>query len=93
MRESSRTSTRMRVRARERGLDRLAVRYGWTDKEMTTIRALLDVRPDLIERYWQNLAIARAAGFVQSPENGFPTLREWCARTGRRDPMLHEIDE
>ena len=93
MREGSRTSTRKRARARERGLDRLAARYGWTDKEMAAIRALLNARPDLIERYWQNLAIACAAGFVQSSENGFLTLREWCARTGRRDPMLHDIDK
>lgn len=89
MGRNSRTSTRADARARD--LSRLAARYGWSPEEMEKVRVQLELHPDFIQKYWRNLAIARAAGFVQSQENGFLTLRAWCAATGRCDPTLLDL--
>lgn len=77
--------------AHARALKRLAPRYGWSSEELVGIQAQVEVRPELIKRYWRNLAAACELGFVQSEENGFIDLRTWCAQTGRCDPTLHEI--
>lgn len=85
----SRTSTRTRAR----DLARLAVRYGWSPEEVEKVKAQLEAHPETMERYWRNLAIAYAAGFVQSEESEALTLRDWCARTGRPDPTPHDIED
>ena len=86
------TETISRTRARTRRLDRLALRYGWSPEEIEGVRMLLTEDPDLWDRYWRNLTVACAAGFVQTKENGFMTLRAWCAKTGRPDPTLSDLD-
>lgn len=89
MGKGSRTSTRAYARARR--LDRLALRYGWSPEEIESVRMQLIEAPDLWDRYWRNLTVACAAGFVQTKENGFMTLRTWCAQTGRLDPTLFDL--
>jgi hypothetical protein len=74
-----------------RALRRLAPRYGWSPGELVEIQAQVERRPELMERYWRNLAVAYEAGFVQLEKNGFLTIRAWCAETGRCDPMRYEI--
>lgn len=75
-----------------RALERLAPRYGWTADELDAIRTMLELRPEIMNRYWRNLAIARNAGFLQSQENGFLTLRAWCVQTGRGDPTWSDLE-
>jgi hypothetical protein len=75
-----------------RELGRLSVRYGWTAEEIDEIKREVISRPQIMERYWRNLAIARSAGFIQTQQNGFLTLRAWCAQTGRPDPTWHDLN-
>lgn len=85
--------SRSSTRARARDLARLAVRYGWSLEEVVRVKAQLKDHPEAMNRYWRNLAIAYAAGFVQSEESGLPTLSTWCARSGRPDPTLSDLDD
>ena len=86
------TETISRKRARTRRLDRLALWYGWSSEEVEGIRMQLTEEPGLWGRYWHNLSVACAAGFAQTKENGFMTLRTWCAQTGRPDPTLFDLN-
>jgi hypothetical protein len=83
-----RTSTRTHVRARDLIRSHsVRVVSGGDGK----VKTQLEAYPEAMERYWRNLAVAYAAGFVQSEQNGFLTLRDWCARTGRPDPTWHDV--
>jgi hypothetical protein len=74
-----------------RDVTRLAVRYGWSAAACREIEAGLLANPESIERYWRNLAAARRAGYVQTAENGFLLLPEWCRQHGWPDPTTHDF--
>jgi hypothetical protein len=88
-RESGQPAT---LKTTDRNLERLAARYGWSLSERREIRALLQHTPEIMGRYWRNLAIARSEGFVQTPANEMLTLRAWCAKVGHPDPTWHDLD-
>lgn len=75
-----------------RDVTRLAARYGWSPAGRREIEESLLSNPKAIERYWRNLAAARRAGYVQTAENGFLLLPEWCRRQGWPDPTTHDFD-
>jgi hypothetical protein len=75
-----------------RNVTRLAARYGWSPARRRELEAAFLSNPEAIERYWRNLAAARRAGYVQTAQNGFLLLPEWCRRQGWPDPTTHDFD-
>jgi hypothetical protein len=70
----------------------LANLYAWTPVDIEEIKAQTRANPEVMRRYWTNLAIAHRAGYEQTPTNGLVRLREWCAQQGWPDPYLHDLD-
>lgn len=69
----------------------LANRYNWTPADIEEVKAHAREHPDLMRRYWSNLAIAHRAGYEQTPENNFIRLAEWCRRRGWPNPYEADL--
>lgn len=69
----------------------LANRYGWMPGEIEEIKAHTREHPQVMQRYWSNLAIAHQAGYKPTDKNGYLRLREWCQLRGWPDPYAADL--
>jgi hypothetical protein len=65
--------------------------YGWSDDDKVGIRASFTGNPEGV-RYYQVLAAAHRAGYVQDASTGWVRLGAWCAVKGVADPLNSEED-
>jgi hypothetical protein len=65
--------------------------YRWDDADKSEIRAMFTNSPKGV-RYYQVLAAAHRAGYVQDASTGWVRLRAWCAVKGVGDPLNSDED-